>query len=496
MHSTNEELGQRLLKQNRITEETLRRVFQILEGGGEKGLEEILVQEGFVGAEELEEALLTFRDASEKRLREKIETRTARVGVLGMGYVGLPLMVAVAEVGFQVTGIDIAEDKVESINAGRSYVEDVSDAQLSPFVESRKITATTHYSAVRDLDVIIICVPTPLNRNKEPNLRPIEQTVQGLSEHMAKVQLIICQSTTFPGTTQEVILPRLQYEHRRVGRDFYLAFSPERTDPGNKEYGVRNIPKVVGGITERCTKMAVTFFEQFVDHVVPVSSARIAEMTKLLENIFRNVNIAFVNELMMLCDRMDIDIWEVIEAASTKPFGFMPFYPGPGVGGHCICVDPFYLSWKAREYDFYVNFIELAAETNDNMPYYVVDKITRALNERGKPLSHSKLLLLGLSFKRNVSDIRNSPALKIAELLQERGAMIAYNDDHVPEVAIGGETFRSLPLERCLFRDYDVTVILVDHDYYPVEQILQASNLVIDIRNVTKGLKASNVVKI
>ena len=357
-------------------------------------------------------------------LKDKISGRTAHVGIVGLGYVGLPTMVALAQAGFSVTGLDTDRERVDRINSGDSYVEDVSSQTLGGLVTQSKIRATADYGAVANMDVIVICVPTPVNKNKEPELGPLQDAVHNLARHMQGEQMVVLQSTTFPGTTEELVLPELQGDGRSVGEEFYLAFSPERIDPGNSEYLVHNIPKVVGGVTPRCGDMAAAFFSTFVEKVIQVSSPKVAEMTKLLENIFRSVNIALVNELSEVCQRMGIDIWEVIGGSTTKPFGFMPFYPGVGVGGHCIPVDPFYLSWKAKEYDLYVNFIELAARTNDNRPYYAVSRIVDILGDQGKTIKGSRLLLLGLSFKRDIGDTRNSPALRVADLLAERGAHI------------------------------------------------------------------------
>jgi len=397
-------------------------------------------------------------------------------------------MVAAARADFRVTGVDIDQGRVDQVNAGYSYIEDVQSETLADLVHQGKITATTDGSALGAVDVIIICVPTPVNKYKEPDLRPLQDAVHTLAKHMNGEQLIILQSTTFPGTTEEMVLPQLEMGGRRVGEDFYLAFSPERLDPGNSQFFLGNIPKVVGGVTPRCGEMAVAFLSTFVDRVIPVGSPKAAEMTKLLENIFRCVNIALVNELSQLSQRMGIDIWEVIHAATTKPFGFMPFYPSVGVGGHCIPVDPFYLSWKAKEYDFYVSFIELAARTNDNMPYYAVSRIVDIMGSRGKLLKDTHLLLLGVSFKKNIGDIRNSPALRVAELLAERGARIAYSDRHVPQVTIGGTPIKSVEMDEVTLRQHDATVILVDHSYYDLAKVVRHSKLVIDTRDATRPL--------
>ena len=423
-----------------------------------------------------------------RRLHQRISRRTAEVGIVGVGYVGLPTMVASAGAGFKVTGIDTDQARVEQINAGQSYIGDVDSTTLSALVGEQKITATTDYSAVENMDIIVVCVPTPINRSKEPELRYLQDAVHNISKRMSGEQLVVLQSTSYPGTTEEMVLPQLQKPDRRVGKEFYLAFSPERIDPGNRHFSLQNTPKVVGGVTPQCGKMATEFLSTFVDQVIQVSCPKVAETSKLLENTFRSVNIGLVNELSELCQRMEIDFGEVIQAASTKPFGFMPFYPGIGVGGHCTPVDPFYLAWKAREYDFHVSFIDLAARINDNRPYYVVDRIADILGQKGQPLRDARLLLLGVSFKRDVGDSRNSPAMRVAELLVERGASVAYNDQHVPEAIIGECPMKSVELNEAALQDFDATVILVDHSYYDLERIVRHSKLVIDTRDATRLL--------
>lgn len=430
-------------------------------------------------------------------LNSKITDRTAKVGVVGLGYVGLPTMVAVAEAGFNATGIELSQWRAEEVNAGRSYIEDVPSETLSSLVKQGRISATTEYKSVAELDVIIVCVPTPVDVHKEPNLKPLQEAVDSLADHMGGEQLIILQSTTFPGTTEEVVLPRLQQTGRELGRGFYLAFSPERIDPGNEQYSLTTIPKVVGGVTTECRELASTFFETFVNKVIPVSSPKVAEMTKLLENVFRSVNIALVSELSELGHRMGVDIREVIEAAATKPFGYMPFYPGVGVGGHCIPVDPFYLSWKAKEYDFYVNFVDLAARTNDNRPYYVVSRIVDILGEQGTTVKGANLLLLGVTFKKDIQDIRNSPALHVANLLERRGAKLIYNDVHVPDISVGQLALKSTELDEKTLLGQDATIVLVDHSFYNWETILSHSKLVIDAQGIMRKLgPRDNVVSI
>jgi UDP-N-acetyl-D-glucosamine dehydrogenase len=430
-------------------------------------------------------------------LLSKIEGRSARVGVVGIGYVGLPMMVAAAECGFTVTGIDVSESRVSQVSSGNSYIEDVPDLVLGPLVKTGKISATLDYSVVGQLDIVVVCVPTPVTKNKEPDLTPLEAAISSLTPHLRRDQLIVLQSTTFPGTTEEVVLPKIEDLGFQAGKDFYLAFAPERIDPGNKQFSIRNVTKVVGGVTPVCTQMASAFFSAFVEDVKTVSSPKIAEMTKLLENIFRSVNIALVNELAMFCNRVDIDIWEVIEATSTKPFGFMPFYPGPGVGGHCVPVDPFYLAWKAKEQDFYVNFIQLAAEINENMPRYVVSRIMDALSDLGKPLKGAKLLAVGVAFKENVSDFRNSPAVRVIELLAERGAQVAFSDCHVPAIYVSGHNMESVALSANMLQTYDAVVILANHSGCDLEEIVENSQVVIDTRNATGALGSfANVIKL
>lgn len=430
------------------------------------------------------------KTTTDSRLYTKITQRTAKVGVVGLGYVGLPTVVSAASAGFCVTGIDINSIRVEQVNEGSSYIEDVSSATLSQLVQEGKFTATTDYSVLRDLDVIVVCVPTPIDKHKEPDLGPLQVTVQALAQHLRTQQLIVLQSTSFPGTTEEMVLPQLQKTGLLAGRDFYLAFSPERIDPGNRQYSIQNIPKVVGGVTVDCGTLAAAFLSCLVEQVITVSSPKVAETSKLLENIFRSVNIALVNELSEACHRMGIDIWEVVQAAATKPFGFMPFLPGIGVGGHCIPVDPFYLSWKAKEHDCYVDFIELAAKTNDNRPHFVVSRIVDILASQGLLLSESSILLLGVSFKKDIKDTRNSPALRVAELLSEKGCRLSYCDPHVPEVTIGGRTQKSVEVSQESLRHYAASIILVGHSYFDLDLIVGHSKLVIDAVDATRPLGA------
>ncbi|HHS98440.1 MAG TPA: nucleotide sugar dehydrogenase [Chloroflexi bacterium] len=435
----------------------------------------------------------------------RIEERTARVAVIGIGYVGLPLAVGFAQAGFPVVGVDVDERKVASVNEGRSYIGDVTDEELRPHVETGRLRATTDYEVLREVDAIFICVPTPYDAQRAPDLSYIQAAAEGIQPRLRPGQLIVLQSTTYPGTTEEVVQPILEKSGLRAGVDFYLAFSPERIDPGNRQWTAHNLPKVVGGITPECTQLAAALLQQMGAPVHVVSSPRAAEMTKLLENTFRAVNIALVNELALLAERMGIDFWEVIEAAKTKPFGFMPFYPGPGVGGHCIPVDPYYLSWKAREYDFYTKFIELAAEVNQVMPYHAVDLIAEALSQEGKPLKGSRVLVLGVAFKPDVDDPRNSPAERVIELLLSRGAEVRYHDPYVPRFRVGGDVFyrsnavlESVPLSDEELAAADCVVIVTGHRSVDYGRVVQRARVVVDCCNATKGtaLAAARVIRL
>ena len=423
-------------------------------------------------------------------LREKIEDKSAKVGIIGLGYVGLPLAVEYALKGFDVVGIDVDERKKKAIDEGKNYIEDITQEKWDGVMKSGRFRATTSYEDIPELDVIYICVPTPFTKNKDPKIDYIVDSAKGIASGLRKDQLIILKSTTFPETTEKVVLPILEETGLKVGEDFYLAFSPERIDPGNKKFTTENTPIVVGGVTEKCTEIAELAIKQVVSHVHVVSNPRVAEMEKLLENIFRSVNIALVNEMARLCDRMGgIDIWEVIDAAATKPFGFMPFYPGPGIGGHCILVDPYYLAWKAREYDFHTKFIELAAETNENMPFYVIGNIRRALGNVNSSIGKGKVLMLGVAFKKDVDDTRNSPALKIMELLMLRGIKeLNYNDPYVSEVQVGNKKFKSIPLTKENLQYHDVVVITADHSDYDAEFIVNNAKAIVDTRNLTKNI--------
>ena len=431
-------------------------------------------------------------------LEEKIARKTARVCVIGLGYVGLPLAVELARAGFPVLGLDLDSKKIAALTKGVSYIPDVKSADVKRLVHRKKFTPTADYDALRSVDVIFICVPTPFDRMKAPDLQPVISATQGIAPRLRAGQMVILQSTTYPGTTEEVCLPILETSGLRAGKDFHLAFSPERIDPGatsSQGWNVKNTPKVLGGLTPRCTKLAKALLVHLTPNVHVVSSPRAAEMTKLLENIFRSVNIALVNELALLSGRMGIDIWEVIEAAKTKPFGFMPFYPGAGVGGHCIPVDPYYLSWKAREYDFYTKFIELAAETNQGMPFHVIKLTEELLNQKHNSLKGARVFVLGVAFKRNVDDARNSPAERVIELLLGHGARVSYHDPYVPEFHVGGDVFlrektilKSIPLTRAELAQSDIVVIVTAHGKVNYRLVVAHAPLIVDTANVTKGL--------
>lgn len=426
-----------------------------------------------------------------KPLLERIEAREARVGIVGLGYVGLPLGIAFAEAGFPVLGLDIDKRKVEKISHGESYIKHIASEPVRRLAKAGKLKASTDFSQAGDLDCIVICVPTPLTSARDPDMSYIIATGESLAPHVRPGQLFVLESTTYPGTTEEVLKPILERSGLRAGVDFHLAFSPEREDPGNKSFTTKNIPKIVGGHTPRCLEVARALYAAALQDTVPVSSTRVAELAKLLENIFRCVNIALVNELKMLCDRMELDVWEVIQAASTKPFGFMPFVPGPGLGGHCIPVDPFYLTWKARQYEFQTKFIELAGEVNAQMPHYVVHRTMEALNQRRKSLNGSKLLIIGAAYKKDVDDIRESPSLRVITLLKERGAEVEYHDPYVPRLEKGegfDQPMRSVPLEGPRIAKYDAVLILTDHSCIDYAMVVAHAQQVIDTRNATRQI--------
>jgi len=423
-------------------------------------------------------------------LEKKLKERKARIAVIGLGYVGLPLAVENGKAGFAVIGIDRKKERVDMVNQGRNYIPDVVDSELEKVVKEGKLRATQDFRVVSEVDVICICVPTPLTKNKEPDVQYIEDATNRFIPHFRRGQLIILESTTYPGTTEEIILPRLQKKGFTVGQDFYLAYSPERISPGNKKYRMGNTPKVVGGVTEKCSHLAKTLYGQVIDRqIYVVSSPRVAEMEKLLENVFRNVNIALVNEMALLCRRMGISIWEVIEAARTKPYGFMPFYPGPGLGGHCIPIDPFYLAWKAKEYDFNTRFIELAGEINDRMPFYVVERLTEILNEHRICLNGARILILGVTYKKDIADLRESPALKVIELLEKREARVSYHDPYIATFSREDRRYTSIKLNQNFLKEADIILITADHSSYDYEKIVEKSRLIFDTRNATRKVK-------
>jgi len=416
-------------------------------------------------------------------LKNKLEDKTAKIGVIGLGYVGLPLAVAFAEEGFEVYGIDIGIKRVNSIKQGKSYILDVPSEKLEKLVSSGLLNATSNYRVVKKLDAIIICVPTPLGKTKEPDISFIVSAVDDIIKNRRKGQLYILESTTYPGTTEEILLPKFKKGSYRIDRDFFLAFSPERVDPSNRIYTTNNIPKVVGGVTKKSTMAAKLLYNNIVDEVIDVSSSKVAEMAKLLENTFRSVNIGLVNELALMCEKLHVNVWEVINAAKTKPFGFMPFYPGPGIGGHCINIDPLYLSWKARLHGFESRFIELADGINSGMPQYVVRRVIRALNERGKSVKGSRVAVLGASYKKDVDDMRESPSLEIMRLLSEEGAAVSYCDPYVSSLKMDGKVVTSSILKRDFLKKQDCVILATDHDAFEYPMIKDNAKLIFDTRN-------------
>jgi UDP-N-acetyl-D-glucosamine dehydrogenase len=448
---------------------------------------------------------ISLRADEAESLELKFANRTANVGIIGLGYVGLPLALLFAEAGFPVTGFDVDAQKVEKLSRGESYIYRVPSTEVQ-LARAKRFSATGDYSAIASMDAVIICVPTPLNEQREPDLSYIMNTAEAITPHLRAGQLIVLESTTYPGTTEEVLVPILEKNARGLraqrkskgveGDGFYVAFSPEREDPANNTVARCDIPKVVGGLSSRATELAGTLYQAIFRRTVPVSTPAVAEMTKLLENIYRCVNIALVNELKLLCLRMGIDVWEVIDAASTKPFGFQPFYPGPGLGGHCIPVDPFYLSWKAKEWDFQTRFIELAGEINVSMPYHVVSAISTALNRVCKPLNGSRVLILGVSYKKDVDDLRESPALTIIELLKQQGAIVSYNDPYFPALLKGRHydlQMERVPLDT--IGEYDCVAIITDHSDYEYPAIVRDAKLVVDTRNATRGIDSPKIVR-
>jgi UDP-N-acetyl-D-glucosamine dehydrogenase len=432
-------------------------------------------------------------------LIKSIRAKEAEVGIIGLGYVGLPLVIRFCEENFKVLGFDIDPKKVRGLNRGESYIKHIPSERIRRLKDGKLFEATSDYSRLKEVDCIIICVPTPLKKNKEPDLSYIEKTSDAIAKYLRKGHLVSLESTTYPGTTREILLPKFQNNGLKVGKDFFLVFSPEREDPGNPKYSTRTIPKVVGGVTPQCTKTGEALYSQIIDRVVVVSSTEVAEFTKLLENIFRGVNIALVNELKILADKMGIDVWEVIAASATKPFGFMPFYPGPGLGGHCIPIDPFYLSWKAKEYDFNTRFIELAGEINTGMPDYVVTKMTDGLNKNGKCLKNSRILILGVAYKKDADDIRESPAVEIIDMLKNKGAKVDYHDPHIPSFSgmrhYPNLAMKSVRLSESQLKKYDCVVIVTDHSQFDYPSIVKHSRLIIDTRNATKNSMNAKIIK-
>lgn len=433
-----------------------------------------------------------------QQILTRIANREARIGIVGLGYVGLPLAVAFAQEGFTVIGVDVDAGKVTSLNQGESYVEDVPSAVLGSLVEAGLIRATTDYADLAEADAISICVPTPLRKTKDPDISYIVNAADCLATYMppGQGQLIVLESTTYPGTTDEIVLPRFSHDGLEVGRDFFMAFSPERIDPGRTDFTVRTTPKVIGGVTPDCLEVAVALYRTVVDNPVPVSNTATAEMVKLLENTFRAVNIGLVNEVALMCDKLGLNVWEVVGAAATKPYGFMPFYPGPGLGGHCIPIDPHYLSWKLRTLNYTARFIELAAEVNSHMPDYVVGKVGDALNDERKATNGSRILVLGVAYKRDVGDVRESPALDVIHLLRQRGALVEYHDPYVPSVRLDDYVLSSVDLTDETLAAADCTVVVTDHAVFDWESIVAATRLIVDTRNAVKAAGPARVVRL
>jgi len=437
---------------------------------------------------------LTVNDL--RNLESRIRDKSADIGVVGLGYVGLPLALAFAEAGFNVTGIDSDKGRVNKIMRGTSYLLDIESARLKKAVASGRLKATISQSNLRRVDTIIICVPTPLTKTKEPDLTYIVSATNDIARFLRLGHLVILESTTYPGTTREIVLPILESTGLKVGVDYFLTFSPERIDPGSRKFTIRNTPKVVGGMEPTSTKLAALLYKHVSDSVLEVSTPEVAEMDKVFENVFRSVNIALVNELAKLCEKMNINVWEVIKSASTKPFGYMPFYPGPGVGGHCIPLDPYYLASKAKEYFFHTRFIELAAEINETMPEYVVERIVGALNTRSKSVKGAKLLILGVAYKKDIEDLRESPALRVIELLLEKKATVHYHDPYITDIKEGTHRLKSIKLEKKALSYYDCVVILTDHSCFDLKSIVKDSKLVFDTRGCTLGISSANIIRL
>ena len=424
------------------------------------------------------------------KLLERIQGKQATLGIIGLGYVGLPLAVEFAKAGLKVVGIDVDQRKVDAINRGESYIPDVPAAEVAALRKAGRLSATTDYAAVRDLDAVSICVPTPLNKTRDPDMSYIIDSAERVAEYCHPGQLIVLESTTYPGTTDEVLQPRVQAKGFKIGEDVFLAFSPERIDPGNKHYGVRNTPKVIGGATPACTEVATALYGLAIDKVVPVSSMRAAEMVKLLENTFRAVNIGLVNEMALMCDKLGVNVWEVIDAAATKPYGFMKFTPGPGIGGHCIPIDPLYLSWKLKSLNYTARFIELADSINSHMPEHVVELVMEALNDDGKALRGAKVLILGAAYKKDIDDLRESPALDVIVELLERKAVVTYHDPYVPQIKLDGATLASVALTPETLNAADCVLVITDHSSFDWNRIRRQAHLIVDTRNALKNSQA------
>ncbi|MDF2672172.1 MAG: nucleotide sugar dehydrogenase [Clostridiales bacterium] len=420
-------------------------------------------------------------------LIEKLKNRTAVIGVVGLGYVGLPLAVEKAKAGYKVIGFDVQQKRVDMVNEGHNYIGDVVDEDLKKLTSSGKLIATTDYSKIAEVDAVAIAVPTPLDKYKQPDVSYVVNSTTSISEYLHKGMLVVLESTTYPGTTEEVVKPILEKTGLKCGEDFYLAFSPERVDPGNKQYKTKNTPKVVGGVTKDCTEVAAIMYRNVLQgEIFEVSSPAVAEMEKILENTFRNINVALANEMAILCEKMGIDVWEVIEAAKTKPYGFMAFYPGPGLGGHCIPIDPFYLTWKAREYDYHTKLIETAGEINDSMPEFVVEKAGHLLNDFKKPLNGANVMLFGAAYKKDIDDLRESPVLKLIEILEKRKAVVSYNDPYIPEFKHAGKQYKSVKITKENIAAADIVILTTDHSDYDYNMIVKNAKVVLDTRNAAK----------
>jgi len=429
-------------------------------------------------------------------LLDKISKHTVRIAIIGLGYVGLPLAITFAEAGFHVTGIDVNQEKVDQANRGESYIADIPASSLRRLIDAGCLSFTSDYTVLDQKDAIVMCVPTPLGKTRDPDISYVLSATQQIRAHLQPGQLVILESTTYPGTTDEIVLPELEATGLRVGVDFFLAYSPERIDPGNHVYKTHNTPRVVGGVTKTCTEVACALYAAAIEQIMPVSSTRVAEMTKILENTFRAVNIGLVNEIAIICEKLNISVWEVIEAAATKPFGFMSFLPGPGLGGHCIPVDPQYLSWKLKTLDYTTRFIQLAAEINRSMPHYVVEKIGEALNEQYCSFNGSTILILGAAYKRNIGDVRESPALDVIQLLQARKSTVIYNDEYVPSLTLNNQTLYSQPISGALLQAANCVVIVTDHSYYDIPWIVSDARYIVDTHNVTKGYTDKKILRI